>query len=52
MGIMEGRSRHHIREKYTDLYKPLIAANWQVWPMAQVRFVLSAFRVARYRSCI
>ena len=36
MGVMEGRDRHHIQGKYQDLYRPLITANWQVWPLAQV----------------
>ncbi|PSR71306.1 hypothetical protein PHLCEN_2v12820 [Hermanssonia centrifuga] len=36
MGVMEGRDRHHIGEKYSDLFKPLVLANWQVWPLAQV----------------
>ena len=36
MGLMEGRDRNHIREKYRDLYKPLLITNWQVWPIAQV----------------
>ena len=36
MGIMEGRDRRHIQEKFSDLYAPLIKANWQIWPLAQV----------------
>lgn len=37
MGIMEGRDAKHIRQRFSDLYKPAILANWQVWPLAQVR---------------
>lgn len=36
MGIMEGRDSAHIKGKFKDLYMPLIMANWQVWPLAQV----------------
>lgn len=42
MGIMEGRDRHHIQDKYRDLFVPLIKANWQVWPIAQVCYLLLA----------
>lgn len=35
MGVMEGRDKNHIREKYNDLYLPLLITNWQVWPVAQ-----------------
>jgi protein Mpv17 len=39
MGFMERRSLDQIKEKFTDLYKPALVTNWQVWPIAQVRFV-------------
>ncbi|KAF7794115.1 hypothetical protein EIP86_005245 [Pleurotus ostreatoroseus] len=38
MGVMEGRDKHHIQDKYRDLFKPLIIANWQVWPLAQIAY--------------
>jgi hypothetical protein len=37
MGYMEGRSSEHIKEKYKDMYFPALEANWQVWPLVQVR---------------
>lgn len=37
MGIMEGRDGPHIRRKYADMLVPALIANWQVWPLAQVR---------------
>ena len=37
MGLMEGRDARHIGGKFRDLYRPAILANWQVWPLAQVR---------------
>ena len=39
MGIMEGRDRDHIAEKFRQLYWPALKTNWQVWPAAQVRTV-------------
>lgn len=36
MGVMEGRSREQIRQKYSDIFKPALIANWKVWPLAQV----------------
>ena len=41
MGIMEGRDKQHLQNKYRELYFPLLITNWQVWPLAQVRFVQS-----------
>jgi protein Mpv17 len=37
MGYMEGRDAQHIKNKYKEMYVPAIMANWQVWPLAQVR---------------
>jgi Mpv17 / PMP22 family len=40
---MEGRDASHVAGKFRDLYRPAMLANWQVWPLAQVRvLVLSA----------
>ena len=36
MGVMEGRDSAHIKDKFKDLYQPLVLTNWQVWPLAQV----------------
>ncbi|KAI0690678.1 hypothetical protein BC835DRAFT_1434334 [Cytidiella melzeri] len=54
MGIMEGRDRQHIKGKFNDLYAPLLAANWQVWPLAQLvnfRFMPLAYRVPFQSAC-
>ncbi|KAJ3526130.1 hypothetical protein NM688_g8298 [Phlebia brevispora] len=54
MGIMEGRDKRHIQEKYQDLFRPLIAANWQVWPLAQLinfRFMPLPYRVPFQSTC-
>ncbi|KLO20399.1 hypothetical protein SCHPADRAFT_923568 [Schizopora paradoxa] len=54
MGAMEGRSGAQISEKYADLYKPAILANWQVWPLAQVvnfRYMPLAYRVPFQSTC-
>lgn len=37
MGVMEGRDSNHVKTKFKDMYVPAILANWQVWPLAQVR---------------
>ena len=36
MGAMEGRDLRHIGQRYQDMYRPALIANWQVWPVAQV----------------
>ncbi|EPS99138.1 hypothetical protein FOMPIDRAFT_1031049 [Fomitopsis schrenkii] len=54
MGIMEGRDTAHIQRKYSDMYKPALITNWQVWPLAQVinfRFMPLAYRVPFQSSC-
>lgn len=54
MGIMEGRDRNHIKEKFKDLYAPLIMANWQVWPVAQLinfRYMPLPYRVPFQSTC-
>ncbi|KAI0728622.1 hypothetical protein C8Q72DRAFT_833562 [Fomitopsis betulina] len=54
MGIMEGRDAAHIQRKYSDMYKPALITNWQVWPLAQVinfRFMPLAYRVPFQSSC-
>lgn len=46
MGIMEGRDAKHIGQRFSDLYKPAILANWQVWPLAQVSISSVVHRAA------
>lgn len=36
MGVMEGRDVKHIRARFEDIYRPVLLANWKVWPAAQV----------------
>ncbi|KAH9845956.1 hypothetical protein C2E23DRAFT_917661 [Lenzites betulinus] len=54
MGVMEGRDAHHIEQRYQDLYKPAILANWQVWPVAQLvnfHFMPLPYRVPFQSTC-
>ncbi|OJT14363.1 Protein sym1 [Trametes pubescens] len=54
MGIMEGRDAKHIQQRFSDLYKPAILANWQVWPLAQLvnfRFMPLPYRVPFQSTC-
>ncbi|RPD81770.1 hypothetical protein L226DRAFT_451219 [Lentinus tigrinus ALCF2SS1-7] len=54
MGIMEGRDTNHIGQRYQDMYKPALIANWQVWPMAQLinfRFMPLPYRVPFQSTC-
>jgi hypothetical protein len=41
MGLMERRSIDQIKGKFIDLYKPALVTNWQVWPIAQVRLIIT-----------
>ncbi|KAI0336049.1 hypothetical protein GY45DRAFT_1402533 [Cubamyces sp. BRFM 1775] len=54
MGVMEGRDPKHIGERYKDLYKPALIANWQVWPLAQLinfRYMPLPYRVPFQSTC-
>ncbi|KAJ2971782.1 hypothetical protein NUW54_g12419 [Trametes sanguinea] len=54
MGVMEGRSVEHIKQRYKDLYQPALIANWQVWPLAQLvnfRFMPLPYRVPFQSTC-
>ncbi|KAI0374398.1 hypothetical protein BV20DRAFT_935863 [Pilatotrama ljubarskyi] len=54
MGVMEGRDAKHIKQRYNDLYKPALIANWQVWPVAQLvnfRFMPLPYRVPFQSTC-
>lgn len=52
MGIMEGRDKRHIQEKFQDLYKPLLITNWQVWPTVQVSRLLYAMRCRLFTNTV
>jgi len=54
MGKMEGRDADGIKQKYKDMYKPALIANWQVWPAIQLinfRYMPLAYRVPFQASC-
>ncbi|KAI0085617.1 hypothetical protein BDY19DRAFT_430348 [Irpex rosettiformis] len=54
MGIMEGRDKKHVQDKFRELYIPLLKTNWQVWPVAQLinfRFMPLAYRVPFQSTC-
>ncbi|KAK7694409.1 hypothetical protein QCA50_001595 [Cerrena zonata] len=54
MSIMEGRDTAHMKQKFKDLYLPLISTNWQVWPMAQLinfRYMPLPYRVPFQSTC-
>ncbi|KAF9480460.1 hypothetical protein BDN70DRAFT_877602 [Pholiota conissans] len=54
MGIMERRSPRQIRERFTDLYKTAIIANWKIWPLAQMinfRYMPLPYRVPFSQTC-
>ncbi|KAJ7042468.1 hypothetical protein C8F04DRAFT_78704 [Mycena alexandri] len=54
MGILEGRSRKQIAQKYSDLFMPTLATNWTVWPALQFinfRFMPLAYRVPFQSTC-
>ncbi|KAI0735409.1 hypothetical protein C8Q76DRAFT_611041 [Earliella scabrosa] len=54
MGMMEGRDSRHIAQRYKDLYKPALLANWQVWPLAQLinfRYMPLPYRVPFQSTC-
>ncbi|TXT13015.1 hypothetical protein VHUM_01416 [Vanrija humicola] len=35
MGVMEGRSRAQIKQKFDDVYWTALKTNWKVWPAIQ-----------------
>lgn len=54
MGMMEGRTRSQIKEKYKDMYGDAIVANWKVWPIAQTvnfRYMPLPYRVPFSQAC-
>lgn len=54
MGILEGRTKDQIKEKYRDLFGEAMLANWKVWPLAQMinfRFMPLPYRVPFSQTC-
>ncbi|KAJ7630719.1 hypothetical protein FB45DRAFT_916372 [Roridomyces roridus] len=54
MGVLEGRSRQQIAQKYRDLFMPTLLTNWSVWPVVQVvnfRYMPLPFRVPFQSTC-
>lgn len=54
MGAMEGRTLAGVKQKYLDMFKPALIANWEVWPAIQLinfRFMPLAYRVPFQASC-
>ncbi|KJA25633.1 hypothetical protein HYPSUDRAFT_37670 [Hypholoma sublateritium FD-334 SS-4] len=54
MGIMERRSPRQIGDRFRDLYRTVLLANWKVWPLAQMinfRYMPLAYRVPFSQSC-
>jgi hypothetical protein len=54
MGVMENRNAQQIREKFSDMYKPALITNWQVWPIAQLvnfRFMPLPYRIPFQSTC-
>ncbi|KAF7339839.1 Vacuolar membrane protein [Mycena venus] len=54
MGILEGRSRKQISQKYSDMFMPTLRTNWSVWPVLQFvnfRFMPLPYRVPFQSTC-
>lgn len=54
MGMMEGRTRSQIKQKYQDLFGDALIANWKVWPLAQMinfRYMPLPYRVPFNQAC-
>ncbi|KAF7437061.1 hypothetical protein PC9H_003895 [Pleurotus ostreatus] len=54
MGIMEGRNRRQIQQKYSDIYVPALLTNWKVWPAAQLinfRYMPLPYRIPFQSTC-
>ncbi|KAH7330737.1 hypothetical protein B0J17DRAFT_580079 [Rhizoctonia solani] len=54
MGWMEGRDLRGIKQKYSDMYLPALAANYKVWPAAQLinfRYMPLPYRVPFQATC-
>ncbi|KAI1797667.1 hypothetical protein LXA43DRAFT_260040 [Ganoderma leucocontextum] len=54
MGLMEGHDMEHVQQRFSDIYKPVLLANWQVWPLAQLinfRYMPLPYRVPFQSTC-
>ncbi|KAJ7431801.1 hypothetical protein B0H11DRAFT_2128493 [Mycena galericulata] len=54
MGVLEGRTRKQIAQKYSDLFMPTLVTNWSVWPLLQVvnfRYMPLPYRVPFQSTC-
>ncbi|KAJ7783543.1 hypothetical protein DFH07DRAFT_788131 [Mycena maculata] len=54
MGVLEGRTRKQIAQKYSDLFMPTMVTNWSVWPAIQCinyRFMPLSYRVPFQSTC-
>ncbi|KAJ7225738.1 hypothetical protein GGX14DRAFT_422047 [Mycena pura] len=54
MGMLEGRNRKQIAQKYSDLFVPTLVTNWSVWPLLQIvnfRFMPLPYRVPFQSTC-
>ncbi|KAJ6519602.1 hypothetical protein C8R45DRAFT_952056 [Mycena sanguinolenta] len=54
MGVLEGRTRPQISQKYHDLFMPTLRTNWSVWPFLQFvnfRYMPLPYRVPFQSTC-
>ncbi|KAK7064409.1 vacuolar membrane protein [Favolaschia claudopus] len=54
MGILEGRSRTQISQKFGDMFVPTLRTNWSVWPVIQFvnfRYMPLPYRVPFQSTC-
>ncbi|KAF5312596.1 hypothetical protein D9619_003338 [Psilocybe cf. subviscida] len=54
MGMMEARSPSQIADRFRDIYRTALIANWRVWPLAQLvnfRFMPLPYRVPFSQAC-
>ncbi|KAG6371658.1 hypothetical protein JVT61DRAFT_9372 [Boletus reticuloceps] len=54
IGIMEGRTKNQMRDKYADMYTTALLTNWKIWPLAQLvnfRFMPLPYRIPFQSAC-
>jgi len=54
IGVMEGRTKNQIWDKYADMYTTALLTNWKVWPLAQLinfRFMPLPYRIPFQSVC-
>ncbi|KAK2462075.1 hypothetical protein APHAL10511_006538 [Amanita phalloides] len=54
IGLMEGRGPEQIKEKFDDLFVPVLLTNWKIWPLAQLinfRYMPLPYRVLFQSTC-